>query len=159
MERDTARGLHRIFFEQINRLHRMFCMQGIFLKMNPGELMMLVRVDRFLALHPGCPGVKPSELTLDGWVSKPAVSKMIGTLEEKGYLIRTASRKDRRVVYVNLTELGRKNLEAERKHRDEDMDRIVKRMGKEKMERLLELLDEFVFCAGAEMSRYPKQKD
>ena len=135
------------FFEQISRLHRLVCMEDMVLKLNPGEMMMLMQVECFLEEHPECPGVKPSELTMDGYISKPAVSKMIGTLEEKGYLMRTASRRDRRVVYVNLTELGRKNLEAERKYRDEAVRQITEHMGGEDMKRLLELTEQFILCA------------
>ncbi|MCI8506109.1 MAG: MarR family transcriptional regulator [Lachnospiraceae bacterium] len=135
------------FFEQINRLHRLVCMEDMVLRLNPGEMMMLMQVECFLEEHPESPGVKPSELTMDGYISKPAVSKMIGTLEEKGYLMRTASRQDRRVVYVNLTELGRKNLEAERNYRDEAVRQITERMGGEDMERLLELTEKFILCA------------
>ncbi len=153
MEADYTRSPGHRFFGRIEQLHRMLCTQGMSLKLNPGELIMLLQIERFLELHPDCPGPTPSQLTMEGHISKPAVSKMIGTLEEKGYLIRTASRQDRRVVYINLTELGKKNLETERKHRDEDMERIVKRMGAERMEQLFGLLDELVLCAREELFR------
>ncbi len=144
MKEDFAGGR---FFEQISRIHRLICMQDMVLKLNPGEMMMLMQVECFLEKHPECPGVKPSELTMDGYISKPAVSKMIGTLEEKGYLFRRASRQDRRVVYVNLTEAGRRNLEAERNYRDRAVRQIEERMGGENMEHLLELTEQFIHCA------------
>ncbi|MCI8465999.1 MAG: MarR family transcriptional regulator [Lachnospiraceae bacterium] len=144
MKADSTGGR---FFEQINRLHRLVCAQDMVLRLNPGELMMLIQVEYFLEKHPESPGVKPSELTMDGYISKPAVSKMIGTLEEKGFLVRTVSSQDRRVVYINLTETGRKNLEAERRYRDEAVSQIAERMGGENMEQLLELTERFILCA------------
>jgi DNA-binding MarR family transcriptional regulator len=56
---------------------------------------------------PSAPGVKISQLSRETAISMPGVSQTISTLEKHGYVERIASSKDRRLVYVNLTEAGR----------------------------------------------------
>jgi DNA-binding MarR family transcriptional regulator len=56
---------------------------------------------------PAAPGVKISQLSRETAISMPGVSQTISTLEKHGYVKRIASNKDRRLVYVNLTDVGR----------------------------------------------------
>ncbi len=153
MGMDAVCRLGHGFFEQIERLHRMICMQKMFLKLNPAEMMMLIQVERCLEENPKGQGVKPSQLTAGGMLSKPAVSKMLGNLEEKGYLMRTASKGDRRVVYVNLTKLGTERLKEEREYRDQKIRNIINSMGRENMEMLSELMEGFLACVKKELAK------
>lgn len=52
-----------------------------------------------------------SELARRQKVSLPTMSKSISTLDERGWITRLPSEKDRRVVMVGLTELGEQILE------------------------------------------------
>ena len=45
-------------------------------------------------------GVKASDLSKFLSVTKPAISKLINTLEEKGFVNRITDKSDRRVVYI-----------------------------------------------------------
>lgn len=156
-EESMAR-LGRRFFEQIERFHRFSCRQEMSLNLNPGEMMMLTMVERMMNDSSEPSGVKPSELTGGGFISKPAVSRMIGNLEEKGYLSRKMSRTDRRVVYVQLTKLGQRMLEEERNHREHMVEQVFSRMGEEKMKQLLALTGELTDYAREELETRKKNK-
>ncbi|MCD2491208.1 MarR family transcriptional regulator [Lacrimispora sp. NSJ-141] len=150
---ESVAQMGRMFFEQIERFHRFSCLQEMSLKLKPSEMMMMIHVDRMAEISAHEEGAKPSDLTGGGFISKPAVSRMLGNLEEKGYLERTASKHDRRVVFVKLTELGRRCLEEERRYRDQMAEQIFERMGQEKMMMLLNLSEELFDYAEEEVER------
>ena len=72
-------------------------------------------------------------------VSKPAVSKLLNTLESKGYVERKANPEDRRSIQVALTEQGRKCLEEEHKAIQEMVCKVVRRLGRADTETFLAL--------------------
>ena len=48
-------------------------------------------------------GVKTSDISNCMFMKKPATSKMLNNLEDKGYIIRLSDKKDRRITYIDLT--------------------------------------------------------
>ncbi len=149
MEKEPALDVKREFFEQVARLKRVGHRRGMSLELRDSEAMLLLQTERLVRGNSG-EGVKPSELTGGGFISKPMVSRLLGSLEEKGCISRTASRRDRREVYVRITEHGRQCLERERKYRDAMVGRVLDRMGKERLEQLVILMKELNACAEAE---------
>lgn len=94
------------------------------------------------------PGVPISVLSKALLHSKPATSRILRTLEEKGYIIRIPSEADRRTVYVTLTEEGqKKNIEI-KGHVDYYMDRILSSLGQEDTSELLRLMDRLYDVVG-----------
>ncbi|QJA07780.1 MarR family transcriptional regulator [Romboutsia sp. CE17] len=88
-----------------------------------------------------CPfkGVKASDLSKFLMVTKPAISKVINILEEKGFVIRIADNSDRRVVYINMTKAGEDILEKETEKFQEFTHRIVEKMGEEDTDEMIRL--------------------
>lgn len=84
-------------------------------------------------------GMKTSELTKNLCITKPATSKMLNVLEDKGYIERTSSKCDRRVVYVRLTKEGEEFLEEENKKFENFTYRVMEKMGEEDTENLIRL--------------------
>lgn len=84
-------------------------------------------------------GMKTSELTKDLCITKPATSKMLNVLEEKGYIERTSSKNDRRVVYVRLTEEGEVFLKEENKKFEKFTHKVIDKMGEEDTQNLIRL--------------------
>ncbi len=72
-------------------------------------------------------------------VSSPAVSRMVGTLEEKGYIGRGTGKEDRRNTYITLTEKGKEAKAASEAALCGLMERVTLRMGERDMEELLRL--------------------
>lgn len=77
-------------------------------------------------------------------VSKPAATQAVNRLVEQGYVERVDDPGDRRVVYIQPTETGKRRFEAELEQRMSMMRRAVARIGEEKGQLLAELLTEFL---------------
>ena len=73
----------------------------------------------------------------------PGVSQMINVLENAGYVERITTKKDRRVVYVNLTEAGRVMLKTAPRPMLNLLTRTTEEMGEEKTRQFIALMDEF----------------
>lgn len=111
---------------------------------HPGEMMMMKTIlanceeNKF---DENYYGMKTSELTKVLCITKPATSKMLNTLEEKGYIERTSNKSDRRVVYVKITEEGHKFLKDQNKEFEKFTCKVVEKMGEEDTDNLIYLLD------------------
>lgn len=84
-------------------------------------------------------GVKSSDLSKFLSITKPAVSKLINILEDKGFVNRIADKSDRRVVYINITKDGEQILAEETKMFKEFTNRIVEKMGEEDTDEMIRL--------------------
>lgn len=86
-------------------------------------------------------GVKVSDIGNCLFMKKPATSKMLNTLEDKGYINRLYDKKDRRVTYIDLTQKGIDILE---KHHNEMIDYtnlVIEKLGEEDIKTLVVLLE------------------
>lgn len=95
--------------------------------------------------------VKISDLTRAMSTSKSATSKMLKNLEEKGYIIRIDDKKDKRIVYIELTSLGEETLEKERVKMSGLLNRVLEKVGKDNADQLLALLEKFYSTMEEEM--------
>ncbi|WP_373485747.1 MarR family winged helix-turn-helix transcriptional regulator [Acetobacterium malicum] len=108
---ELFKAFHRIKKSSMGRIHK--CLMK---DLKPHEFFMLITLKKMYDEEeqeaqinglPSAPGVKISQLSRETAISMPGVSQTISTLEKHGYVERIASSKDRRLVYVNLTEAGR----------------------------------------------------
>ncbi len=79
--------------------------------------------------------IKPIEMSMS------AASKKISILEKKGLIERRNSTEDRRNVYITFTEKGKAICERERERKRKWMVEIIRRMGTDDTEKLIELLN------------------
>ena len=70
-------------------------------------------------------------------VTKAAVSKMLGVLENKGYVIRDINKQNRRTLLITLTPKGKEAIEYIEKEIDENLIKIFERMGKDNIEQFI----------------------
>ena len=84
-------------------------------------------------------GLKTSELTNKMCITKPATSKMLNIMEEKGYIERVSNKSDRRVVYVKLTEEGEAFLKDQNRKFEIFTCKVVERMGEEDTDNFIRL--------------------
>ena len=84
-------------------------------------------------------GMKTSELTKDLCITKPATSKILNLMEEKGYIERHSNKSDRRVVYVKLTKEGEMFLRDQNKKFESFTCKVVEKMGEEDTDNLIRL--------------------
>lgn len=81
------------------------------------------------------------------FVSKPAISQMLKSLEKAGYLKREINMHNRRKLTVILTDQGREMLAKARQHYKQTIQRIIGRYGPDKTRQLIALYTEFADVA------------
>ncbi|WP_434797522.1 MarR family winged helix-turn-helix transcriptional regulator [Terrisporobacter vanillatitrophus] len=84
-------------------------------------------------------GMKTSQLTKDLCITKPATSKMLNVMEEKGYIERVSNKSDRRVVYVKLTKEGEEFLKDQNRKFENFTCQVIEKMGEEDTDNLIRL--------------------
>lgn len=77
-------------------------------------------------------------------VSSPAISRTISTLEKKGFVERSVDRTNRRNTIVSLTDEGRAVYSQEADRLYLFLNRVIDRMGEDKLNALLELSHELL---------------
>ncbi len=108
--------------------------------MPPAELTTMILLRRMIE-EKGYAG--PTELKKSLKLSTPAVSRMLHTLENKGYLTRNTSKEDHRFVMVGITPKGEECLSKEiTLFRDLFM-KTARRMGTQKMLVFLDCINDF----------------
>lgn len=77
-------------------------------------------------------------------LTRSAISQTVGKLEKKGIIRREADEKDKKIAYIRLTEKAKALYEKEKKELALYVEKLIVLFGKEKMEELLRLSNEFV---------------
>ena len=107
----------------------------------PGELALMITLAKWT--NPGRQ-IRPSELGKEMRLSRPAVSRMLKSLKEKGYLEMSIQADDHRYVRVALTDKGRASLDHALFQCTGILSRVISRMGCEDLQRMLYYNDMFL---------------
>ena len=102
------------------------------------EMMLFHHVKRMQ----GSEGIRASELGRHLGISRPGTSHLLTALENKGLIERVTSKKDRRAVYVRLTDCGLERYQSMNAQIMECVDRVMVRLGHDKTSQLTILLNE-----------------
>lgn len=137
------RDLNRRFFDALFRLKKETHRKSDELReLHTGEYAALKTIYRLRTLeNEDSIGVKTSDIGNCLFMKKPATSKMLNILEDKGYINRFSNKRDRRVTYVDLTDKGVDLLEKHHEQMIECTNQIIEKMGKEDVEELIRLLN------------------
>lgn len=126
-----------------------------------GEFMMLGAIhncmEEKLENHIEDPGVKVSELSELVHSTKPATSKMLNALEEKGYIERISDKRDRRVVYIRLSAAGEKKIKEAFSRMHDFAEHTISRMGEEDAKDLIRILNKFYDAAYEEIMEWKEK--
>ncbi|NLK24443.1 MAG: MarR family transcriptional regulator [Clostridiales bacterium] len=87
--------------------------------------------------------IKSSDISEKLNISKPAASRMLNVVEEKGYIKRYMEKEDRRVVAISITQAGIDVYKNEINEYNKVCNRIVSKMGQKDMENFSFLVDKF----------------
>lgn len=87
--------------------------------------------------------IKSSDISEKLNISKPAASRMLNVVEEKGYIKRYMEKEDRRVVTISITQAGIDVYKNEINEYNKVCNRIVSKMGQKDMEIFSFLVDKF----------------
>lgn len=89
----------------------------------------------------GDEGVCVSSIHENLYISKPAVSQTLNSLEQKGYIHRTIDPSDRRKITVTLTVEGQRALDCAKGRFDMELDSVLEQFGAESVKSLVGLID------------------
>ena len=88
-------------------------------------------------------GVKSQEISNHTGFSKPHLSQFLNALEEKELIYRTISKNDRRVIFVNLTLLGKQLVDEIQAVHEVFFNQVIESMSEEKIDEMISLLIQF----------------
>ena len=120
-------------------------------EIRPSEFMMLSNI-YYLSRQKQPPsgednGIQISVLSRHLNLSKPGVSQTIRELEKVGFVQRQTCSRDRRAVYVTITEEGRIFVEQHASQLFDKFEEIARRMGPEDVKEFIRLFDRFIAVA------------
>lgn len=105
------------------------------------------------------PGIKVSELLKEVDSSMPAISKLLRSVEQKGYVTRIQGDKDRRAVYLNITNDGKEIMEHEKLRCDMLMKHMLESIDEDEMKEFMVTLEKIYDCLKKEMEAEVNDKD
>lgn len=86
-------------------------------------------------------GIKPSDISSILKVSNATITPTLNQLEDEGKIIRKHSKKDRREVFLELTEKGLKDCEIAKEKICEKMQFIIDEVGEKEIKGFIETLN------------------
>lgn len=86
-------------------------------------------------------GVKPSQIALQFKISKPSTTGIITSLQEKGYILRVSSKKDKRISYAVISPQGEQLIKSLFKDFYKNITLLADFLGKDDFSQLIHLLD------------------
>lgn len=131
-----------------------------------GEYMMLNAIQHMLEWNKkngdDLPGAKVGDIGKKLYLSKSATSKMLRSLEEKGYIERTTTPKDRRNVYVHLSQKGEKLITESKENMNQFAIDVIEELGIEQMDEFIKLMNQIYEIMAQKIDKYfdyDKSKD
>lgn len=110
------------------------------------EFLVLSVVNRGQQQNPKQPGIYVSNLAEEMMISVSMASKLLKTLEEKDWILRTVDKNSRRNTFVSLTPEGRA-VYAQADEALEQLNKVVEeKMGKESLEQLIQNISLLFSC-------------
>lgn len=119
--------------------------------MTQAEFMAVSAIHHGQEAQPDKPGIYVSALAEDLMVSVSMVSKMLRSLEKKGWILRTVDPESRRNTFVSLTDAGRALLAEEARRASALNQRVEEMMGRENITRLLRDAEKLIACYAKEL--------
>lgn len=139
---EVERSYGQELMEVMRKLHNMKRKKKGFGDLTHMDIMVLFHIDCSLKSNKDDTlGIKVSQITKIMDIPKPATSKTLNSLEEKGYISRSIDSSDRRVVYVNLTDEGKKTIVILSKKRDHYINNLMVKLGHDDAENLIRIID------------------
>ncbi len=121
-----------------------------------GEFVVLERIHSHSRQYGDIYGAHVSDLVRELEISPPALSRMLRSLEQKGFLVRESDREDRRNTCVCLTEQGKRMREDGHEMLLEFARATVQSMGEEQMKELICLWNRLADVLQEQLATYRK---
>jgi len=92
----------------------------------------------------GDKAITVSEISHRMFVKSPTVTQIVNHLQKDGYIARTNDAKDKRFVYISLTEKGERIVQKVNNYLTILFSGLIEKLGQEQSENLMFLLDEVI---------------
>lgn len=119
------------------KMHRDLCFTGL----RKSEFVMLEIIERENGNREQ--GVLASDIAKRLRITAPAVSKMLRSMEEKGYVERRVDEKDRRNTRVSITPDEKEAEQQVRRQMQEFITGVIERLGEERTKELIHLMNRY----------------
>ena len=113
---------------------------------------------RYREEHPDIPGIYASEIAERFRISRPAVSRHLQCLEDRGWIYRTVDPRSRRSVFIALTNSGSEVLLRQYERGKAFHDNVFHRMGDGQMQMLLDGMRRLTEAMEQEVERMKQEK-
>ena len=123
--------------QRFMKMHRDLCFTGL----RKSEFVMLEIIERENGNREQ--GVLASDIAKRLRITAPAVSKMLRSMEEKGYVERRVDEKDRRNTRVSITPDGKEAEQQVRRQMQEFITGVIERLGEERTKELIHLMNRY----------------
>lgn len=142
MEENDSLLLAKKFIETTMKFKKTFNHGKDASDLKRNEFMLLMKMtDR---LTDDVTSIKATELSTILDITPAAVTHVLNSLEEKGYIERLADKKDRRIVLVRPTENGLSTVERGKHLFFERITKLMSHLGEEDSKELIRILDKIV---------------
>lgn len=133
---------------------RQMNMDKIFSDVSKGEFLHMHRIYNDSQENPESQGLRLSVIAHELKVSAPAVSRMMRSLENKGYVTRKKDIYDRRSSYLCLTDEGLRTFKHVSGNLHLLTDAVFEKFGDKNITRLLELWEQLYGIMSSELDRF-----
>lgn len=138
------------------RLKRVWISTAPHMGLPPGEGYALMHIKQFYA--PGNAGNLFSDLHARMFLSKPAVSQILNSLERKGLITRAIDPADRRRIHIRLTEKAERLVRDIHTSVDSRMALLLDKFGQEDARAFIALGNRFIDLAEETAGHHPEIK-
>ncbi len=147
-ETTLQRWLHML--QSVRHMH----MDKIFSEISKGEYLHMHRIYNYTQENPESQGLRLSVIAHELGISTPAVSRMMRSLEDKGYVMRKKDIHDRRSAYLSLTNDGLSTFTHVSSNLHLLTDTVFEKFGDENISRLLELWEQLYSIMSSELDSF-----
>lgn len=146
---------YKELFHLFNRVHKLRFFDKI-VNLSKSEFFLLDTIMRTKSQNDEKPKVTITNLAKKNCYTKPAASKMLSMMEDKGYIARLNDKQDKRLTYVTLTNEGERELKKAYKEFNEFSDMVFEKMGKEDTDEFIKLFKKLFFIIEEEIEERGK---
>lgn len=157
MDNNTCDRIEEVM--RVSHKYRFLKIEGIFNGVSRSEFLALMLIDKTNGDKQDISKCIQAGDICKGLNCTPAaISKMLKNLEGKGWIVREVNKDNRRNTNIILTEKGHDVINDARKRINEFTKRISNRLGEDKLDQLISILEETYDIAREEINKMEEEK-